>query len=63
MTGITRSTAAKVIAGFAADQEQYRQALGRVKELSKRYQIDAVAAQYVRLFERDIKASRQRQAE
>ena len=55
--------AAKVIAGFAADQEQYRQALGRVKELSKRYQIDAVAAQYVRLFERDIKASRQRQAE
>ncbi|MFJ7315182.1 glycoside hydrolase family 99-like domain-containing protein [Pseudomonas sp. NPDC098747] len=54
--------AAKVIAGFATDNERYSSALGLVKEVSSRYRIDAVAAQYVRLFERDIKASRGDQA-
>lgn len=50
--------AAKVIAEFATDKERYRNALELVKEVSNRYRIDAVATQYVRLFERDIKASR-----
>lgn len=50
---------AKVIAGFAREKVKYTEALGLVKEVSKRYRIDAVAAQYVRLFERDINARRQ----
>ncbi|WP_236189920.1 glycoside hydrolase family 99-like domain-containing protein [Pseudomonas pharyngis] len=50
---------AKVIAGFASDNAKYREAFGRVKEVSNRYRIDAVAAQYVSLFERDIKARKE----
>ncbi|MFJ5285031.1 glycoside hydrolase family 99-like domain-containing protein [Pseudomonas sp. NPDC088429] len=50
--------AARVIASFATDKAQYLHALGLVKEVSNRYRIDAVAEQYVSLFERDIRASR-----
>ena len=50
--------AAQVIAAFATDKKQYHDALALVDDVSRRYRIDAVAAQYVRLFDRDIKASR-----
>ncbi|MGF6319118.1 glycoside hydrolase family 99-like domain-containing protein [Pseudomonas frederiksbergensis] len=50
--------AAQVIASFATDKKQYHDALTLVKDVSSRYRIDAVAAQYVRLFQRDIKANR-----
>lgn len=49
---------ARVIASFATDKKQYHDALALVKDVSSRYRIDAVAAQYIRLFQRDIKASR-----
>ncbi|POA21768.1 hypothetical protein C1886_04115 [Pseudomonas sp. FW300-N1A1] len=48
--------AARIIADFASDKEKHQHALALVKEVSSRYRIDAVAAQYVRLFERDIEA-------
>jgi glycosyltransferase involved in cell wall biosynthesis/peptidoglycan hydrolase CwlO-like protein len=54
--------AAQVIASFVADKKQYSDALALVEDVSSRYRIDAVAGQYVRLFERDIKASRAKQA-
>ena len=50
--------AAQVIAAFATDKKQYHDALTLVKDVSSRYRIDAVAGQYVRLFQRDIKANR-----
>lgn len=46
--------AAKIIAAFATDKNKHQHALALVKDVSSRYRIDAVAAQYVRLFERDI---------
>lgn len=45
---------ARVIAAFATDERKYQEAVGLVKDVSSRYRIDAVASQYLRLFERDI---------
>jgi glycosyltransferase involved in cell wall biosynthesis len=53
---------AKVIADFASKKARYDEVLGLVKEVSSRYRIDAVAGQYIRLFERDIKARREERA-
>jgi glycosyltransferase involved in cell wall biosynthesis len=53
---------AKVIADFASKKARYSEVLGLVKEVSSRYRIDAVAGQYIRLFERDIKARREERA-
>jgi glycosyltransferase involved in cell wall biosynthesis len=49
---------ARVIAAFATDERKYREAVGLVKDVSSRYRIDAVASQYLRLFERDIQLHR-----
>jgi len=51
-------SAARVIAAFATDERKYQEAVGLVKDVSSRYRIDAVAAQYLRLFERDIQQHR-----
>ncbi|MBV7496118.1 glycoside hydrolase family 99-like domain-containing protein [Pseudomonas sp. PDM24] len=48
--------AAQIIAAFASDKNKHQHALALVKDVSSRYRIDAVAAQYVRLFERDIES-------
>lgn len=51
-------SAARVIAEFATDERKYKEAVGLVKDVSSRYRIDAVASQYLRLFERDIQQRR-----
>ena len=43
--------AAQVVAAFATDKQKYENALVLVQDVAKRYQIDVVASQYVRLFE------------
>jgi glycosyltransferase involved in cell wall biosynthesis len=48
--------AAQIISAFASDKNKHQHALALVKDVSSRYRIDAVAAQYVRLFERDIES-------
>ena len=47
--------AAQIIAAFATDEKKYTNALSLVHELAKRYQIDVVASQYVRLFESSLR--------
>jgi glycosyltransferase involved in cell wall biosynthesis len=51
-------SAGRAIAAFATDERKYKEAVGLVKDVSSRYRIDAVASQYLRLFERDIQLSR-----
>jgi glycosyltransferase involved in cell wall biosynthesis len=48
-------TAAQVVAAFATDKKKYANSLSLVQDLVKRYRIDAVASQYVRIFEADVK--------
>ena len=49
--------AAQVVAAFATDRQKYAKSRSLVQDLVKRYQIDVVASQYVRLFKADAKAS------
>jgi glycosyltransferase involved in cell wall biosynthesis len=46
---------AEVVAAFATDKKKYADSLSLVQDLVKRYRIDAVASQYVRIFEADVK--------
>ena len=43
--------AAQVVAAFATDKQKYANALALVQDVAKRYRIDVVASQYIRLFE------------
>jgi glycosyltransferase involved in cell wall biosynthesis/SAM-dependent methyltransferase len=43
--------AAQVIAAFASDKQKYLSAQALVQDIAKRYRIDVVASQYVRLFD------------
>ena len=42
---------AQVVAAFATDKKKYANALALVQDVAKRYRIDVVASQYIRLFE------------
>jgi glycosyltransferase involved in cell wall biosynthesis/predicted O-methyltransferase YrrM len=46
--------AAQVVAAFATDRKKYAHSLSLVQALVKRYRIDAVASQYVRIFQSDM---------
>jgi hypothetical protein len=43
--------AAQVVATFATDKQKYMNALALVHDVANRYQIAAVASQYIHLFE------------
>ncbi len=45
---------AQVVADFATDRKKYAKSLSLVQGLAKRYRIDVVASQYVRLFQADM---------
>ena len=49
---------ARTVADFASDEQRYQHAKGLVQEVVKRYQIDNVASQYIRLFEGSRNADR-----
>ncbi len=44
----------QVVAAFATDRQKYTKSLSLVPNLAKRYQIDFVASQYIRLFQADM---------